>query len=264
MKKLVRVFFLYAQHALEYKSRSLVWFLVVLIDVCIYLLYWRGVFLTSSSTIAWTLKHAISYYLLLLIGGSFLVVHIEEEIAYEDIQLGRLSQYLLRPFSYVWFKFFQELPWRLIQGGFGFLTLLVIAAIFRQFEITPAITSIPLVLMIIILGYAISFLYKMVIGVLAFWTTDYTGIENVQTIIFLLLSGTLVPLHLLPGALRGFALVQPLAYILYYPILAVQGTLSFSQLWKVLLIQGGWLIALYLTYRVLWHRGLKQFTSIGQ
>lgn len=264
MKKLARVFFLYAQHALEYKSRSLVWFLVVLIDVCIYLLYWRGVFLTSSSTIAWTLKHAISYYLLLLIGGSFLVVHIEEEIAYEDIQLGRLSQYLLRPFSYVWFKFFQELPWRLIQGGFGFLTLLVIAAIFRQFEITPAITSIPLVLMIIILGYAISFLYKMVIGVLAFWTTDYTGIENVQTIIFLLLSGTLVPLHLLPGALRGFALVQPLAYILYYPILAVQGTLSFSQLWKVLLIQGGWLIALYLTYRVLWRRGLKQFTSIGQ
>ncbi len=264
MKRLATVFFLYAQHALEYKSRSFVCFLVILIDVSVYLLYWRGVFSTSTSTIPWTLRNAISYYLLLLIAGSFLQVHIEEEVAFEDIQLGRLSQYLLRPFSYVWFKFFQELPWRLIQGGFGVLTLLAIITFFHGFEITLTIATIPLVLMIILLGYAISFIYKMIIGIIAFWTTDYTGIQNVQSILFLLLSGVLVPLHLLPDTLRSFALVQPLAYILYYPILAVQGVLPVGQLWRVMITQVFWLVALYFAYRLLWSRGIRQFTSIGQ
>jgi len=264
MKRLAAVFFLYAQHALEYKSRSLVWFLVILIDVSVYLLYWRGVFSTSTSTIPWTLRNAISYYLLLLIAGSFLQVHIEEEVAFEDIQLGRLSQYLLRPFSYIWFKFFQELPWRLIQGGFGLLTLLAIITVFHGFEITLTVATIPLVFMIILLGYAISFVYKMIIGIIAFWTTDYTGIQNVQSIIFLLFSGVLVPLHLLPDTLRSFALVQPLAYILYYPILAVQGVLPVGQLWGVMITQVFWLGALYFAYRVLWSRGIRQFTSIGQ
>lgn len=264
MKRLATIFFLYAQHALEYKSRSFVWFLVILIDVSVYLLYWRGVFSTSTSTVPWTLRSAISYYLLLLIAGSFLQIHIEEEVAFEDIQLGRLSQYLLRPFSYAWFKFFQELPWRLIQGGFGLVTLLAIITVFHGFEITLSVATVPLVLMIIVLGYAISFIYKMIIGILSFWTTDYTGIQNVQSIIFLFLSGVLVPLHLLPETLRSFALIQPLAYILYYPILAVQGALPIGQLWRVITMQTFWLGVLYLAYRLLWSKGIRQFTSIGQ
>src|SRR3989338_7395056 len=199
MKRFVTIFSLYAQHALEYKARSLVWFGVILFDVFVYLLYWRGVLSSGQAGAPWTFSEAMSYYLLLLVAGNLLQVHIEEEVAFEDIQYGRLSQYLLRPFSYFKFKFFQELPWRLIQGGFGLITLLGISLFVRRIEVVADVSAIVPVISIVVSAYMLCFIYKMIIGIIAFWTIDYTGLQNIQIILYILLSGLLIPLHLLPS-----------------------------------------------------------------
>lgn len=264
MKRLSAIFFLYAQHALEYKSRSFVWFLLVLIDAFIYLLYWRGVLTGSDSRIIWTLPQAISYYLLLLVASSLLQVHIEEEMAFEDIQHGRLSQYLTRPFPYIGFKFFQELPWRIIQGGFGAVTLIGISLFIKRIELVSDPQAIPLVVLIALSAFFLCFILKMIVGSIAFWTIDFSGVENISTIAFLLFSGILLPLHLLPDFMRGFALGQPIAYTLYYPVLAVQGLFTIPELWRVLFIQWAWIGASYIVFRFLWSRGLRQFTAVGQ
>lgn len=264
MNRYLAIFLLYAQHALEYKARSFIWFFVILMDACVYLLFWRGALGTTTSAGIWTFSEAVSYYLLLLIAGSFLQVRIEEEVAFEDIQHGRLSQYLLRPFSYMKFKFFQELPWRIIQGGFGLLTLIGISLFVRKPELIQNMYSIPVVVAIIVSAYLLCFVYKMIIGSLAFWTIDFSGLHNIQTIIFLLFSGVLVPLHLLSPSLRDIALIQPIAYMLYFPVRAVQGALSAHELWYVLLIQWVWMIILYGLFRLLWKKGLKEFTAVGQ
>lgn len=257
MRKYIAIFSLYAEHALEYKMRSFVWFFVIFMDAMVCLLFWRGAGV-------WNFSEAVSYYLLILIAGSFLQVHIEEEVAFEDIQYGRLSQYLLRPFSYTKFKFFQELPWRIIQGGFGLLTLMGISVFVRRPGLIQDLTMVPVVFAIIVSAYFLCFIYKMIVGCLAFWTIDFSGLHNIQIIIFLLFSGILVPLHLLPETVRGFALVQPIAYMLYYPVRAVQGALSVGELWQVFGVQWVWIIVLLGLYRVMWRRGLKVFTAVGQ
>ena len=104
----------------------------------------------------------------------------------------------------------------------------------------------------------------MIIGIIAFWTIDYTGLQNIQIILYILLSGLLIPLHLLPSGIRSFALIQPIAYTLYHPVRAVQGAYTLSQLWQVLGMQWVWVILLYGLYRFLWHKGLKVFTAVGQ
>lgn len=264
MKRLLTIFSLYSQHALEYKARSFVWFFVILIDVVVYLLYWRGVLNDPSGNQIWSFSEAVSYYLLLLVAGSFLQVHIEEEVAFEDIQYGRLSQYLLRPFSYTKFKFFQELPWRIIQGGFGVLTLLGISVFIRAPGLITDMRLVPLVIAIVISAYLLCFFYKMIVGLIAFWTIDFSGFQNIQTIIFILFSGILVPLHLLPDSIRSFSLFQPIAYMLYYPVRAAQGALGASELWQVLGMQWVWLGLFLGLYRFMWHKGLRQFTAVGQ
>ena len=264
MRRFLTIFSLYAQHALEYKARSFVWFFVILIDVSVYMLYWRGVLSSGSNSGIWTLSQAISYYLLLLVAGTLLQVHIEEEVAFEDIQYGRLSQYLLRPFSYFKFKFFQELPWRLIQVGFWLVTLIGVSVFVRKVEIIADPQAIPLVAAIVVSAFILCFIYKMTVGLIAFWTIDFWGLENINAIIFILLSGILVPLHLLPDAIRGLALFQPLGYILYYPVVAAQGGFSVSELWRVLGMQWIWVTLFYIAYRKLWFRGLRQFTAVGQ
>lgn len=264
MKRFLEIFLLYAQHALEYKSRSIVWFLLVVLDAGVYLLYWRGVLTGPDASAIWTLPKAMSYYLLLLVAGSFLQVHIEEEMAFEDIQYGRLSQYLLRPFPYIGFKFFQELPWRIIQGSFGVLTLIGISLYITRIELISDPWAIPLVLLIALSAYVLCFIYKMIVGSLAFWTIDYSGLDNIQTIIFMLFSGILIPLNLLPEFIREFALRQPIAYMLYYPVLAAQGEFGIPELWRVLGTQWIWICGAYVVFRILWKNGLRTFTAVGQ
>ena len=264
MKRFLAIFLLYAQHALEYKSRSVVWFLLVVLDAGVYLLYWRGILTGPDASAIWSLPKAMSYYLLLLVAGSFLQVHIEEEMAFEDIQYGRLSQYLLRPFPYIGFKFFQELPWRIIQGSFGVITLIGISLFIKRIELISDPRAIPIVALIAFSAYLLCFIYKMIVGSLAFWTIDYSGLDNIQTIIFLLFSGILVPLNLLPEMIREFALNQPIAYMLYYPVLAAQGEFGIPELWKILGTQWIWIIGAYVMFKALWKNGLRTFTAVGQ
>lgn len=263
MSKLWRMFLLFSQHALEYKSRSFVWFLATLFEVLVYFLFWRGALKTGTTSIPWDASQVLSYYLLLIVAGTFLHVHIEEEVAFEDIQYGRLSQYLTRPFSYLMFKFLQELPYRIIQGLFGAAILIGAAFVYPQLRLVPDTGTIPFVIALILGGYMLSFLYKMTIGVLAFWTTDFSGLANMETLLFMLFGGFLVPLHFLPPGIREVSLVSPLAFILYVPILAVEGVLAPLELWRALVMQGGWAVMFLVLFRYLWNRGLQRFSAVG-
>lgn len=260
----VRIFLLEAQYALVYKSRSLVWFLVALINATLYLLFWRGTLLHGNEGAPWSLSAAVSYYLLLIIAGSFLHVHIEEKVAFEDIQQGGLSAYLTRPFSYAQLMFLHELPWRLVQG---FLGMVVLFAVYQWFAHIPLVSSwiqlLP-VLLVVLIGYILTFIFKMIIGITSFWLTDFSGIHNLEAIVFLLLGGFVMPLDLFPEGLRSVALAQPMAYMIYYPVRAMQGYFDLPTLGRIAVIQLVWLIIFLTIYKRLWAMGVKRFTGVGQ
>lgn len=260
MRKFFRIFLLYSQHALVYKGRSFVWFLVTVIDSAAFLLFWIGALPTNSSV--WNLSGVVSYYLILIIAGCLLQVHIEEEVAFEDIQLGWLSRNLTKPISYFWLMFCRELPWRLIQGSFGIIILFIVLA-FYKFPLV-SLSNLPLVILIILFAYLLSFTYKMIVGLTAFWVTDFTGIHNLEGVASMLLAGFIVPLNLLPVGLKTFALIQPLAYMIYYPVVAIQGTLTVPQLFQTLGMQILWLLISLWIYKRMWTAGLRQFTAVGQ
>ena len=99
--KYVKIFLLHFQEATDERSRMFVWFLISLINPLVYLLFWRGAHTSlPETTNQWQLSGFASYYVLLILAGSFLRVHIEEYIAYYDIELGYLANSLLKPVSY--------------------------------------------------------------------------------------------------------------------------------------------------------------------
>ena len=109
----LRIFLLHLQYAFELRSRSFVWFLISFINASIYLLFWQGALRTGNVIVeGLSLSGITSYYLLLIIAGAFLTVHIDEDIALGDIKQGYLVKYLTRPFSYFWIKFIEEIPYR--------------------------------------------------------------------------------------------------------------------------------------------------------
>ena len=258
-----RILALHMEHILEHRSRSLVWFLSSVFNPLLMLLFWRGALQGNSHGV--TLSSITSYYFLLVIAGSLLTSHIEEGVAEIDIQEGKLSQYIIRPYSYYALKTCEELPFRILQGAYGLLTCFIFVFFFGNFlvlEHDPI--HILLSIIVALLAFFMSFTYKMILGFVAFWTTDTGGFFQLMEIVTIILGGYLMPFELMPAYITKISFIMPFSYMIYFPVTAFQGKYSASTLGNIIGIQIIWLLLLFVLYRFMWKGGMKKFTAIGQ
>ncbi len=259
-----RIFLLNSNYLLSHRSRPLIYVFTYVFNSLIFLALIRGVFANSNNLSGWTIPSITSYYFLLIPAAATLMTHPEDTIVRYDIEKEELAGRLLKPFSYYWLRFFHEIPVRIFQsivGIFIFLALSTIFGSFLQLNFTPQ--QIVLTTAIIMLAYMICFTFKMVIGIMALWTTDNRGLKELIEILIIMFAGYLVPLNLLPGALEKTAYFLPFAYIIYFPVVAIQGKLSFQALIGTIGIQIIWLIVLCFLFHVLWGKGLRKFSDLG-
>jgi len=261
-----RIFLLHFQQAFEQRDRSLVWFLLAVLNPLLVLVFWLGVYHNKTGTLeGWGFSAITSYYFLLIIASSFLMTHHEQDIAVLDIQEGGLVKYLMKPFSYYWTYFILEFAWRILQGIFALIVFLTLSFLFNNFTVfSLSLQTFILAVTIIALGYFLSFTFKMLLGLSAFWVTDFWGIQQLCEVVILALAGFLMPIDLFPPLMQKIALATPFPYMVYYPLVAFQGKLSIFELLKVISVQAIWLAALLLVYKWMWRSGIKKFTGIGQ
>lgn len=258
-----RMFLLNFQNVFEYRARSFVWFIIGLIGPFTMILFWNGASQNSHGQLHFS--EIASYYLLLIPVGITLTSHVEEDIAYEDIKDGMLTKYLTKPYPFYWMKFLEESPYRLLQGFYGIIIVLLTIFFFPWIGITlHGFLEGVVICSILGLGYLLSLTYKLCVGLIAFWITDIGGFLQFENMIWFVFGGYMMPLHLLPLQISNFSYTLPFAYILYYPVRALQGDLSISQLFFVLFIQMCWLVGLIICYKILWYFGIRKYTAIGQ
>lgn len=261
-----RIFLLHFQYAFEQRSRSVVWFFIGFINTSLYLLFWRGAYASGSvKSEGMTISGLTTYYVLLIIAGAFLTIHIDEDIAYDDVKRGGLVKYLVRPFSYFWIKFIEELPWRIVQGFFGVLVLFFFL-LELKIDITLVSNPINVVLacIIILLAYFLSFLFSMISGLSSLWIIEYGGLQQLIIVITLIFSGFVIPIEFFHPVRRSIALTLPFSYMIYFPVLAMQGRLIPEEMVRIIGIQALWLCTLYFVYTRIWINGIKRFTGVGQ
>ncbi len=262
----LRILFLHFEHVFEQRLRSLIWFIVTFVNPLVMILFWRGA-LTSNKEIlpGWNISTITSYYFLVAIAGAFLISHIEEDISEYDIQKGELVRYLVKPFPYYWIKLFEEMPYRLLQGIYGIIVLVIIYFFFSKFiTITNNFVSLTLAVIIAVLGFFLSNTFKEILGLLAFWIVEVWGIFDVVEVAQVVLAGFAMPVVLLPSFVKVAANLSPFAYMIYYPVIAFIGRLTNQEALNVIFIQFAWLLVLSLVYKKAWSAGIKKFTAIGQ
>ncbi len=192
------------------------------------------------------------------------MMHPEVPILRDDIEKGELAGRLLKPFSYYWQRFNIELSVRVFQGSVGVVAAFGLAFWYHtNFQLRLSLLTAFLALIIIILAYFICFTYKMILAITALWTSETRGLQELSEILVTIFAGYIVPVNLLPGILEKIATVLPFAYIIYYPIVAVQGKLAVTNLLEVISIQIMWLMFLGLGFHFLWRKGLKQYADFG-
>lgn len=192
--------------------------------------------------------------------------HSEENIALIDIQEGRLGNYILKPFIYFFAKWMEEIPYRLLQGSFGVITLILFLFFFHVHIPSFSFKPLNIIMMILLtLGAVVlTQIYKTCLGFIAFWMTDAYGIFQLSEMLIFIFGGYIVPLFLFPHTIEIIAYIIPFPYMLYFPVAAFAGVFSQLQLLLILLGQLLWICFFIGIYLLLWRKGLRIFAGVGQ
>jgi len=159
-----------------------------------------------------------TYYLLLSVVSTLTSTWTAPFVA-ENIRLGGLSPWLLRPAPYILRDLGNNIGEKLVKLPLLLPLVGVMALTFRadlRLPTNPGAWT--LFALSVPLAAAIAFLIDFAIGALAFWMHDVRGLVRVKDLVATLLAGQFVPLALFPPGLRGFVDAQPFRYTLSFPL----------------------------------------------
>jgi ABC-2 type transport system permease protein len=267
MQKYRHVLNIGIQNNLTYRFNFLARTLFGLIPLIAMLYVWKAIYAGKEGSAmvgAYTFAQMVSYYLLATIVDALTAVNEDDWQIAADIKDGNISQFLLKPIDYLWYRFCLFLSGRLTYLAVAALPLAIfVLCLHRYFVLPPDAATFGLFLVSTALTALLQFFMSYTMAMLAFWVLE------VSTFIFILFafeyiaSGHLFPLDILPPALERVLYFTPFPYQLYFPIGIYMGRTTGAELGRGLALQLFWVIAAYLLARFAWKRGIKKYSAVG-
>ena len=226
---------------------------------------WGSIFAGRSSgdTIGgYDLTTMLKYHLWIMIANILIFSSSSQNLA-EDIRLGRISTYLIYPFSFWQFHTAQYLSRQLVQMSIACFTIFLIFILdsLYQFEFQITFDRVAMGFFMAILGSIFWFCMNYLIGMISFWLEETWTLTVLLQIITYFFSGAIMPLELFPMWLQNALQYSPFPYIAFVPVKAFMGhspdlllSLSVLTFWTILVIA---------LSAFLWKRGLNLYTAAG-
>jgi ABC-2 type transport system permease protein len=247
---------------LAYRGAFFVLMLSIVLSPLISLLIWLTVG-ESGARLPLGRGQLVTYYVLL--GGTSMLTNswITFYVA-EDIRLGKLSPWLLRPAPVILGAVANNVGEKVVKLPLILPLSALTALLFRSdlgLPTDPAAWA--LYLLGLPLAAATNFLLDYAIGSLAFWIHDVMGLYRVKDLLSAFLAGRFVPLALFPPWAGGALEAQPFRYTLSFPLEVLTGTLGPDALLRGFAWQLLYPVGLALLCRVLWRYGLRAYSASG-
>jgi viologen exporter family transport system permease protein len=267
MKKYRHVLNIGIQNNLTYRFNFLARTLFGFIPLIAMLYVWRTIYAgkgPGAMVGPYTFAGMVSYYLLATIVDALTAVNEDDWQIAADIKDGNISQFLLKPIDYLWYRFCLFISGRLTYLTVAAVPLtLFILCLRSYFVLPPDWATFGFFLISTFLTALLQFFTSYAMAMLAFWVLE------VSTFIFILFafeyiaSGHLFPLSILPPALERALFFTPFPYQLYFPVSIYMGKTTGIELARGLAIQALWVVAAYGMARFAWSRGIKKYSAVG-
>lgn len=180
----------------------------------------------------------------------------------DDIKLGYLSKYLVKPLSAFWFYWSVQAGKAAVETA---LKLVVMAPLLWLIGYGLSINPLHAVIFMLYLPLMFSFAFNQfaLISGLTFWLEEAWALRWSFTILFRFLAGLLVPLAYLPNWTQAILAWTPYPYLAYVPIRLLQNELSWQAGTQGLFVLLGWAIAVAMLRNWLWQLGYRKYESTG-
>lgn len=267
MRKYWHVINIGIQNNLAYRVNFLSRALLGFIPLLAMLYLWRTIYEGKGSgadVAGFSLAQMLSYYLVVQIVDALTAVNEDDWQIAADIKDGNISQFLLKPLNYLWYRLCLFFAGRVTYLFVAGLPLVLFIGWHHEYFVLPETWArVGLFLIALVLTALLQFLMSYAMAALAFW------MQEVSTFIFIfyafeyLASGHMFPLDILPPALRDFLFYTPFPYQLYFPVSIYMGKVQGGQIWFGFAMQLLWVVIAYGIAKLVWARGLRKYSAVG-
>ncbi len=209
-----------------------------------------------------TLAEMITYIAVAWIGRSFTFNNIDRTLSHQ-VQQGEIAMQLIKPFhvqTVMMFEAIGEAAFRLLM-----FTVPIMVVVVPLFGIhgppDPALYGWTVLsfTLALIMNSQLNFL----VGCLAFYLKNITGVIRAKHISMDFLSGVLVPFTFFPEWFQTVVAWLPFQGLSFVPVTIYLGKRTGPDLAEALIVQAAWAVGMFLVGRWLWNRAVRQVTLQG-
>ncbi len=260
MKKYFKIFKISLISYLEYRVNFVLSFLFSLVPFSVSVLLWVAVARHSEFI---KVKEVVSYYFVILIVKNITTTNSIIRFS-DDIRLGELNKYLLKPYNYCFYNLMADLPERIVFTVMNFIPLILIYTFLHKYiNLDLSLIKVFFFIIFLILGYLINFFIDFLIGLYSFYFSKVSSLYTSIKVLRNLSAGNIFPLLMLPAKIFITLQFLPFMYTSYVPIMLLLEETSFDLILKNLFISVAWLTILCLFSTILWKRGMKRYSAYG-
>lgn len=210
------------------------------------------------------MEQMVWFYTANLLVNSFVWNNIVGEMTYK-IRSGELSNDLLKPMSVFTYGLSNTVASRMIAVIMDFLPgLVVYSLILPPSFMTPL--SMLRFLLLMLPTFFLNYLLSFLVGLCAMIIKNDTSLQAVSGVMIAFAGGSLIPMEFYPGWLNMLLDFLPYKYVYYYPIQIFLNKYSGDvwEMWgKIIVIQGVWMIGLFIVYKMVWGRAVRRYCAVG-
>ncbi len=229
----------------------------ILFPVLINVLFWKG--MADSNVLDYSFVDLMVYIIMANLVMSLSQVAIEQKLS-NDIRSYKLAQQLLIPVSYHKKVAIETISSGLVRFLFVYLPLVILILIlYGKMNLLFFILGI----ISILFSFILNFLISAILGEFSFWLTEVWGIAAIKNLVFVVFSGAMFPLDILPVNILIAFKFLPFSYMSYVPTKILFGNYPFEGIFHSYIIASAWCLILFCIERNIWKFGLRKYESCG-
>jgi ABC-2 type transport system permease protein len=180
-----------------------------------------------------------------------------------QIRSGDIASDLLKPINYFTFWWAQDIGRAVAHLLVRGITLMAGFALFFDMKLPSTWTQGLALLIAMILGLFVSFSWRFLINLSAFWFPDSRGLAGVGYSLTYFLSGFLMPMRFFPQWFIRVSQLLPFPYMVNTVIEVFLGILTGPEIWYALLLQAVWAIVLFTVCQLVLRAGVRKLVIQG-
>lgn len=246
----------------QYRAQNYFYMVGVIVEPTIYLVVWSTIANQQGGSLGgYTAGGLAAYYIVWTLVRQMNIVF--TPYGWEDrIQHGRLSMELMRPMHPIHSDVSYFAGWKFVMILLWIPIAAILALIFKP-TLNPTWYQVIMFFIAIWGAYLVRTMIYAVLGLITLWTTRVSAIFELFFALEMILSGRFVPMTLMPAWMQHVAYYLPFQWTFFFPINALVGPSTPTTLFSGLGMQLLWILIGLVIVKIIWHFGIRRFSSVG-